>query len=233
MVRMTFSGFQMDACAFFTQIAQNNNKAFFEENRTRFYRVVRDPMRMLAAALADTALQIDERFEARPERVVARIRRDTRFTRDKTLYRDHLWGSFRHADRDIHPRVELYFCIDAQSVSWGLSCYGWPPSAMAQLRGYIMENLKRFAPLAQDQKVQSRFCLLGEDYKRLPPVCDGAPLYALDWLKKKHVYLEHEEPFFPGATQPELAERIAADFRLLAPLYAFLDASQAHREKRV
>ena len=40
--------------------------------------------------------------------------------------------------------------------------------------------------------------------------------------KKKNFYLEHAEAFEPGALDPALADRIRHDFRLLKPLYAFL-----------
>ena len=74
----------------------------------------------------------------------------------------------------------------------------------------------------RDRKRPAAFTLSGEDYKRLPAECDGASAALLPWLKKKNFYLEHAEAFEPGALDPALADRIRHDFRLLKPLYAFL-----------
>lgn len=219
---MAFEGFTTDTRAFFLELAQHNEKSFFEANRTRFYDSVRDPMRALAAAVSDAVLDVDDTLDTRPERAVARIRRDTRFSRDKTLYRDHLWAGFRPAGQTASDCLGLYFELSAFDVAWGMGFYAAPPQQMARLRAAIVQKPRAFQKLCGDPALNAAFTLSGEDYKRLPAECDGASAALLPWLKKKNFYLEHAEAFEPGALDPALADRIRHDFRLLKPLYAFL-----------
>lgn len=95
---MTFAGFSRDAIDFMAELALNNDRAWFQPRKAEFERLVREPFEALVAALA-------ERFERRgipltadPARSVTRIYRDTRFSRDKSPYKDHVYASFGFAD---------------------------------------------------------------------------------------------------------------------------------------
>ena len=63
----------------------------------------------LPLRLMPTALDIDGNFNPSINASVSRIRRDTRFTKDKSPYRDHMWIGFRlsaHAHkRRLHALV--------------------------------------------------------------------------------------------------------------------------------
>ena len=83
-----FDGFSAETFRFLLEIGFNNNADWFEANRKRYEQFVRDPMRRLAAALMPTALDIDGNFNPSINASVSRIRRDTRFTKDKSPYRD-------------------------------------------------------------------------------------------------------------------------------------------------
>jgi uncharacterized protein (DUF2461 family) len=56
-------------------------------------------MKELALLLTPAALEIDPDFNTRATSVVSRIRRDTRYSHDKTMYRDHVWLGYRRRAR--------------------------------------------------------------------------------------------------------------------------------------
>ena len=58
----TFTGFTADGYRFLMELEFNNEKAFVDANRQRYYDGVRDPMRALAMELSQTALDIDPLF---------------------------------------------------------------------------------------------------------------------------------------------------------------------------
>ena len=81
-----FTGFAPEATDFLAELAQNNDRAWFQPRKAEYERLLKGPMEALVAALA-------ERFEARgiplradPKRSIFRIYRDTRFVRDKSPY---------------------------------------------------------------------------------------------------------------------------------------------------
>lgn len=89
-----FTGFTRDAIQFLADLAQNNDRSWFQPRKATYERLLKEPMEGLIGALA-------ERFAARgiplmadPKRSPFRIYRDTRFGRDKSPYKTHLGASF-------------------------------------------------------------------------------------------------------------------------------------------
>lgn len=90
----TFAGFRPEAIDFLAELAQNNDRAWFQPRKSEYESLLKEPMEALVAALAD-------RFEARglplqadPKRSVSRIYRDTRFAKDKSPYKTNVYARF-------------------------------------------------------------------------------------------------------------------------------------------
>ena len=91
---LPFTGFTPDAIQFLADLAQNNDRAWFQPRKADYERLLKEPLEALCVALG-------ERFEARaiplladPKRSPFRIYRDTRFSRDKSPYKTHLAATF-------------------------------------------------------------------------------------------------------------------------------------------
>ena len=93
-----FTGFRPEAADFLAELAQNNDRSWFQPRKAEFEELLKGPMEALVAAVA-------ERFEARgiplhadPKRSIFRIYRDTRFSKDKSPYKTHLGANFPWID---------------------------------------------------------------------------------------------------------------------------------------
>ena len=86
-----FEGFSQEALDFLNDIRFNNNQAFYAANQARYERFVKRTMRELSYELAQVVQLIDPKLDTRPGRTMSRIRRDTRYTKDKSPFRDHAW----------------------------------------------------------------------------------------------------------------------------------------------
>lgn len=93
-----FKGFKREALQFLIDLAQNNERAWFQPRKQEYERLLKKPMEELCVAL-------DERFEARgiplnadPRTSPFRIYRDTRFSRDKSPYKTHVAANFPWVD---------------------------------------------------------------------------------------------------------------------------------------
>ena len=91
-----FEGFSQEALDFLNDIRFNNNQAFYAANQARYERFVKRPMRELSDELAPVVQLIDPKLDTRPGRTMSRIRRDTRYTKDKSPFRDHAWLGWRY-----------------------------------------------------------------------------------------------------------------------------------------
>lgn len=217
-----FQGFSSDAFAFFIMIRLNNNKAFFEENKAQYEDCLKQPLYALAADMEQTIHDIDPAIETRPQKAVARIRRSTRYTRNKDPYRDFLWIAWRDRSQDSQGegKFGFYFDMSFESMSCGGGYYCARPAQMAELRKKIELQSDRFARIVQ-ALAQSGLSLCGEDYKKvrvpddLPPVC--RPYYV-----KKSFYLEKELPIDEETTSPRLVGILKETFLSLKDFYDFI-----------
>jgi len=98
-----FEGFSTESIQFLADLANNNERSWFQPRKAEFERLLRDPLEQLCLALS-------ERFEARglplqadPKRSPFRIYRDTRFSRDKSPYKTHLGASFSWVGAAAEP----------------------------------------------------------------------------------------------------------------------------------
>jgi uncharacterized protein (TIGR02453 family) len=95
-----FTGFTPEAIQFLADLAQNNDRAWFQPRKAEFERLLKDPMESMIAALADRLEARGVPMLADPKRAPFRIYRDTRFSKDKSPYKNHLGASFPWVEAD-------------------------------------------------------------------------------------------------------------------------------------
>ena len=89
-----FTGFRPEATQFMADLAQNNDRAWFQPRKDEYERLVKEPAEALVAALAERFAARGLPLRADPKRAVFRIYRDTRFAKDKSPYKRHIGASF-------------------------------------------------------------------------------------------------------------------------------------------
>ena len=103
---MEFQTFEPSLFRFLKQLAQNNNRAWFQENKTRYEKEVREPSLAFIRAFRPHLKKISEYFTAVDRRSggsLMRVYRDTRFHGAGEPYKTNVGIQFRHElGRDIH-----------------------------------------------------------------------------------------------------------------------------------
>lgn len=201
-------------------IAFNNSTAFFHENHDWYEESVRHPMKELAASLAPVIEKIDSSLERRPERVVSRINRDVRFSKDKSPYRDYMWLSFR-APREMQSlSLCFYFEISASGASCGMGVYDENRPLMNGLRRRLIADSSPFLEIVRP--LDRDFHLHASLFKRRKTP-DALPEEAKKWFLTRGFF--YEKPLDNEIVHsPQLVEEISADFTALMPLYRYLSA---------
>src|SRR5271157_3438215 len=92
-VANSFSGFTPDAFAFFEELSQHNNKAWFDQNRARYEEHVTGAFRGLLETLTPVILALNPHFEVagKTNGSFSRINRDIRFSKDKSPYKSNYY----------------------------------------------------------------------------------------------------------------------------------------------
>ncbi|MEA5059129.1 MAG: DUF2461 domain-containing protein [Candidatus Pelethousia sp.] len=218
-MEQAFQGFNEDTYKFLIELAFNNNKAFFEANRGRYRQNVQEPLRALAEALLPTALSIDPAFNPRMTSVLSRIYRDTRFSRDKSPYRNHAWLAFRRPGHRLSESFVLYFEITPQGYGYGLGMYESNLEMMNGLRRRILADPAGFLSYAQAPSL-AKFALDGQPYKR--DKVPGAPPALKPFLNRKSLSWCYACDRLTPTLKPALLEEIRDAFVALGPLYRYV-----------
>ena len=219
---MSFSGFYQETFEFLFEISFNNNVEWFNENRKRYEKYVRDPMRALAAELMPTALAIDPSFNPSITSSVSRIRRDTRFTYDKSPFRNHMWIGFRYPKTRVSEGCAFYFEITPDSYSYGMGFYSTAPAFMAAYRKRVLSDPAGFLALAKKLESQG-FIYDNEQYKR-DHFPDASP--ELKPYLNARTFVWNRQ--FKGVTEliapSDIADRLKNDFRAMQPMYELMQS---------
>ncbi len=215
-----FEGMHEDMYSFFWEIAFQNETVFFEKNRKRFMESVKKPLLQLAAVLGPVAAEIDPNFNLNPTSVVSRIRRDTRYTKDKSPYRDHMWLGFRPSKTYLSECFVIYAEFEREFFGYGMGMYAPEPSLMQPIRERIIARPAAFLELVSEPRFSSMFSVEGELYKK-----DRFPDYPENvrwWLNHKSLSFCYTSTDLARTLRPEISDEIEQAMLIMKPVYRFI-----------
>ena len=172
---------------FLDELAANNNREWFEENRPRYELLVRSPALEYIEQMVPVLEKIAPNFRADARKVggsLMRVNRDTRFSNDKTPYKTNIGIQFRHAQcKDVHaPGFYVHIATDECLLAAG--CWHPEPEARGKIRDLIVEDTDQWIAARDQKRFTRRWALSGDRLNRPPRGYDAAHL-ALDDLKRK------------------------------------------------
>ncbi len=219
-----FQGISPDGMWLLAENRFHDSKSYYEEHKPQIKAQVLDPLRALAEDLAGVVTAIDPRIVTDPNRngCISRVRRDNRYTRDKSLYRENMWVAFLR-DKKAYPCAPGFFMdFSLKGSYYGLAFYYAAPRLMQTVRRMIDEKPAVWTK-ALKQAEEAGFVSTGDRYARpkrvgLPPLLDAV-------YNAKTVAMERFDPdpaFFGSAA---LVDALKEAFTALAPLYRLLIAA--------
>ncbi len=220
----TFNGLPKDFFVFFKDLAKNNERAWFEENKQRYKDVVVAPLSDFIAAMAPRVAKISKHITVDPRPnggSMFRIYRDVRFAKDKRPYKENAGVHFRHAlGRDAHvPGFYMHFAPDEVFFGGGV----WMPEADAlnKVRRAIADQPKSWKKVVEDKTFAKTFDgVHGDALVRPPKGFDPEHVYIGD-IKRKSFFAMHEST--PKIAQSaSFVDEVDGAFRAAKPLMKFL-----------
>ena len=217
-----FKGFPEETIRFFLELRLHNDATFFHAHQDEYLRYVKKPFYDFIDTLAPTALEISGDMEIRPNKCLSRIHRDTRFSKDKSPYRDHLWLLFRRGGETCEKSAMYWFELSPERVEWGLGFWGRNLPIMEALRRRMKFKPEEVRAALRKSRVPDKdLQIFGERYQRMKPpdgmAIDLATLYPL-----KDFYIQRVEPPFHLCYDESLVDIVAKDFLRLKPMYQLL-----------
>jgi uncharacterized protein (TIGR02453 family) len=213
-------------------LARHNNRDWFLPRKPVFEEKVKQPMRQLVEALNAAMKSFAPEYVADPDNAIYRIYRDTRFSQDKTPYKDRLAASFPR--RGLPEGAGYYFAVSHKEVAIGGGIYMPAPETLLAMRNHVALHHQDFRRIARARAVQELFGqglfgqVQGEQLSRVPKGFE-ATHPAADLLRFKQFLMYAALP--PElAAGPEIYAEIVKRFRAMRPFLEFLNAPLAERK---
>jgi uncharacterized protein (TIGR02453 family) len=223
--------FSVKSLEFLFENRMHDSKAWFDENRGLYNTQVLEPMKELVKALAPAMLQVDPRFIVEPAvgKTISRVRRDTRFSADKMLYRDNVWCTFGRDKKLWEGMPCFFFELNQKGFLYGCGYYQASKEAMDAFREMILSGDAVFKKAFDAFHKQKVFTAGGDRYKRTK--YPEQPEELRDWLDRKSIYFEAVSKDFNLLFSDGLADKLSKELLLLKPVYEFLCTAEERKAR--
>jgi uncharacterized protein (TIGR02453 family) len=219
-----FSGFTQETFQFFSNLEENNYKPWFDEHKFIYESEVLQPLKNLAAALSPYFYEIDSQMDLRPARMISRIYRDIRFSKDKTPYKKHMWISFQRPFNKLTVGWEsfpgFFMEIGKEGTNYGMGMFDAKKKIMDNFRDKVEYEQDHFKKITAGLIDKQGFNIEGEPYKR--PIANNLPEYFQIWIQRRGLFLIKNLPIGDLLLSDKLPAYMEKEFDLLRPLYDFM-----------
>lgn len=215
--------FSRKTISFLKELAQNNNKEWFDKNRQRYEDEVRTPALSYITAMDQHMAKVSPHFIVSAKKVggsLMRVHKDIRFSKDKTPYKTNIGINFRHArGKDVHA-PGFYLHIEPGSVFLGAGIWRPEGSTLRNVRTLMDEYPKEWKKLTKKLTNQNEFELGGESLKR-PPKGFAQEHPLIDDLKRKD-FIAIRNLNVSSVYAKDFDKQTAKMFKAAAPLVKFI-----------
>ncbi len=219
-----FNGFPTELFEFMRTLTENNNREWFNENKSDYEQFVAEPVIDFINAISIPLESVSKHFTADPRRnggSMFRIYRDTRFSRDKRPYKENVGCHFRHEAGNNAHAPGFYLHLQPGNVFVGSGIWKPPGPALDKIRRSIVDSPDKWREAVTDSKLVNRFGEIeGERLKRPPRGYDAQHAHVA-YLKLKSFFIMQalDESM---ATTSKIVDEATEAYRDSTPLVRFL-----------
>lgn len=214
-----YNGIESQALWLLAENRFHNSKEFYEEHKEEIKRSIFVPLRQIASVLSDDMIKLDDKMNLNPSRMTSRIRRDTRFSKDKTLYREHAWIGFRRPKSLWENAPGMWFEISPDGYAYGIGYYCTTPVLMQAYRDEISEHPQKFREAVKSAEKAGFYCD-GDSYKKEKP--GSVPQDLRKYYQLKNMTLWQKKSDLSILATDKIIDELRGNFRALWPMYQFL-----------
>lgn len=208
-----------DSFQFLQQIALNNNKPWFEKNRSR-YEKARAEWIAVVGKVAEGIQKMESIPEKEPAKYVHRIYRDIRFSKDKTPYKKFFSAIIDRGPEDRKCPLYLQFQPGRSMMGGGI----WDPSpqTLKKIRQEIDYNSIGLNKVIHSKEFLKYFGKISGDKLSRPPKGYEADHPHIELLKFKQLFIQR---LFDDdlMLSKQLIPEIIKTYKAALPFFNFFD----------
>lgn len=215
---MAQSYFSPKVFSFLKELEDNNDRAWWEQNKDRYIKVIREPAKAFIEDFGSRLQAISDHFVADTRTnggSLMRPYRDTRFSKDKTPYKTNVGIQFRHErGKDVHA-PGFYVHIEPGACFAGVGMWKPEPKVARQIRQRIYEHPDEWRKATTYKRFTNVWDMMSDDegdyLKRVPKEFDPAFEFA-DALRLK-TFIAGSKLTQKAITSPDFDEELAKRFK--------------------
>jgi uncharacterized protein (TIGR02453 family) len=220
---MSFEGFPPDALRFLRELGENNTREWFHAHRDDYETLLLEPARDFVVAMGEElgAIGADVHADPRVNGSIFRINRDTRFSKDRRPYKDHLDLWFWEGEGRSRDRPGYWFRLTSEQLILGAGKHHFG-DRLGAYRDAVVDAKQGEALKRAVEEIQAAGNELGgRHYKRVPAGYDVPPERA-NLLLHDGLYA-YAELAVPGEAHTSEFPRFCAErWRTLKPVEDWL-----------
>jgi len=218
------SPFMPELFSFLEELKENNNKIWFEANRFRYTRFVKEPMLQFIHAMGERLARISPSFVADPRTnggSMFRIYRDVRFSKNKAPYKENAGCQFRHSVGKGAHAPGFYLHLQPGNSFAGGGIWQPPTPDINKIRDAIVAAPEEWSRVKEFIHESDSISMMEADSLKRPPRGYAANLAHMVDLKRKSLYagcpLEDKQ-----VVAPDFLDQMESIFLDALPLMRFV-----------
>jgi len=215
--------FTPDLFRFLDELKKHNRREWFEANKERYEKSVKQPFLQLVSDLGPRLKKLSAHIVADPKPVggsMMRIHRDIRFAKDKSPYKTAVMAHFWHDKGKEGATPAFYLRLRPGESAAGGGIWHPEPAALKKIRGAIVSESARWKRIKDGREFRSGCGMAGESLKRPPPGFAADHPFIEDIKRKDFAItapLDDKE-----VTIAKFLDELVAAFKTTAPFMEFL-----------
>lgn len=216
--------FTEDFLKFFKELAANNNKEWFDKNKPRYVKSVKEPFEAFVGHLIAKLKKSEGLGDMKPSECIFRINRDIRFSKDKTPYKTRMSAIIGRGGRKDMVTPSLYFELGPENLSIYTGVYMAEKDVIQAIREKIASNMKAFSKIIEAPDFKKVYGKVQGDKAKILPAEFKEKAKEQEVLFNKQFYLMHtHDPAI--ITKPALADYILEKYKVASAYNKFLESA--------
>jgi uncharacterized protein (TIGR02453 family) len=218
--------FHDEALRFLRGLRRNNRREWFEPRRPIYDREVKAPMLALIEAVNAGMMDYAPDHIRPANRIMLRIYRDTRFSADKSPYKQHIAAWWGRSDMEKTSGAGYYLHLSGTEMILAAGVYMPAKDQLLAIRRYLLDRHQEFRSLIENRALRRRFSLHDPNALTRDPKGFPANHPAAEYIRWRQWGVTAALPA-EAALHSALPRTVAAYFTLAAPLVDFLNRAIA------
>ena len=199
----------------------NDNRDFYESVKEDIKKMSIIPMRQLCSDLSEELFSIDPKMNLIPTKMVSRVRRDTRYSKNKEMYRSNIWCMFMRDKHQWENFPCMWFEIFPDGYNYGVAMFRFDASALGNFIKKLIEKPDEFRKALTGIEITGAELYI-DSFKKDKPDIDKVDASLRAFYNAKDFGFIYHSADMSKLIDGTVKEELIYALRAFTPMYRFL-----------